>query len=164
MGMVRPKSDYASNEEVDALTATNCYVRAVVNKIEGKAADISYDGKQEGVTVDKIFKCGSKLPFKPCSKSPTVDIEVKFLPNNLLSTFKKNNVGNFNYDTGLMQSKQGKYEYGWQKEVKFEVMPNLINASEKHVLLNGTAVQLEDDNSWSIVVPNYSFDIKIWLK
>jgi len=40
-------------------------------------------------------------------------------------------------------------------------MKNLINSKDKNELINGTAVQLEDDNVWSFNVPNISFDVKI---
>jgi len=42
-----------------------------------------------------VFKCGERMPFKPCDSPSTTPIKIKFVPGTCLEDIKKKNIGQF---------------------------------------------------------------------
>jgi len=96
-----PPINFKTNEEVDVLDDKQCFIRGVLNSIEGVSANVKSSGRDLSVTTNKLFKCGSKLPFVECKNPSTTLITFKFLPNNLIDVFKNNNIS-YNFDSGQL--------------------------------------------------------------
>jgi len=52
-----------------------------------------------------VFKCGERLPFKPCDTPTTTPIRIKFVPGASLNDVKKKNIGQYEFDTGALAKK-----------------------------------------------------------
>lgn len=111
-----------------------------------------------------MFKCGDKLPFKPCENPTANPIKIKFVPGAGLEDIKKKNVGNFHFDTGKLAEMHEKFEYGWSKPPGMSQIDDLSNESDKKVIIQGTAAEMQEGMDWFIKVPNGKYDVKVTLK
>lgn len=103
--LTKPTMTYKANEEVDVLDEKECFIRAKVNNVKGNIASISYKGENRSYSLDKVFKCGDKLPFIKCAEPSTNPIRIKFAPHHAVKILRKKNIGNFKYDSGHLAKK-----------------------------------------------------------
>jgi len=100
--LLKNSNTFKANEEVDVLDEKECFIRAKVNDVKGTVAEISYKGEVRSYSLDKVFKCGEKLPFINCENPSTNPIKIKFSPQSSVSILQKKNIGNFIYDSGAL--------------------------------------------------------------
>lgn len=111
-----------------------------------------------------MFKCGKKLPFKPCENPTTSPIRIKFVDGASLADVQKKNIGDFLWDTGDLAEKHGLFTYGWNKKADTATMDDLASATDNKKVILGTAAEMRDGMEWFIEVPNGKYDVKARLK
>lgn len=94
--LVKEDKKFKANEEVDVLDEKECFIRAKVSKVEGSAVTVSYNQESRSYTLSSVFKCGEKMPFKPCDSPTTTPIKIKFVPGGCLDVIKNKNIGQYN--------------------------------------------------------------------
>jgi len=151
---LKNSNTFKANEEVDVLDEKECYIRAKVNDVKGTVAEISYRGETRSYSLDKVFKCGEKLPFINCENPSTNPIKIKFTPQSTINILQKKNIGNFLYDSGNLAKQYDIFYYGWTKNAQTHQINNLDNEKEKNKIIEGTSAEISPDTEWFIKVPN----------
>jgi len=68
---------FKAKQEVDVLDKENCYIRATISKIDNDNLLLESNQREFNSSIDNVFNCGEKLPFKTCKSSDSL-IKIKF--------------------------------------------------------------------------------------
>lgn len=153
-GLVKEVKSFKANEEVDVLDEKECFIRAKVTKVEGTACTVSYNQESRSYPLDNVFKCGERMPFKPCEAPSTTPIRIKFVPGSSVEDIKKKNIGQFEYDTGALAKQYKVFYYGWSVAPKMSQIDDVANEGDKKKLIAGTGAEMTEGKDWFIQVPN----------